>query len=308
MKPAMRRHPWADGVAVEFQYGQQEIFHSELQSAGNKGNLTTGVPWLHLFVIPGGRKEDGLRPFMVLLLCLLTGLAGARELRVRLEPFPPLIRGDGTGLVVRMLKDLAREHDLDLDIKILSYSRAKYQLRNGEADLIGLVPLSRETERFYSYARELEWHLDARADLFSHSAQWLDGTAWKQHRVGTPWGNAAFFSDSTGVDEDRFVESSLPSLARMLRGHRIDVLLFGRVSTMTVIRELGLKGIHYRNLYEIPAGFAVADTERGRALMKRLEPLLTPPEKLSLFADYLDYADLPPRGVVGEAMLAADPD
>lgn len=245
-----------------------------------------------------------MRHVTVVLLCLLTGLAGARELRVRLEPFPPLIREDGSGLVVQMLERLAREHALDLDIKIASYSRAKYQLRNGEADLIGLVPLERETDRFYDYARELDWHLNARADLFSHSRHLLDGDVWKRHRIGTPWGNAAFFSDMTGVDVDRFVESSLPSLARMLRGGRIDVLLFGRVSTMTTINELGLKDIHYRKLYEIPAGFAVADNERGRSLQRRLAPLLAPPAEQALFSEYLDYADLPPRGVVGEAALA----
>ena len=245
-----------------------------------------------------------MRFFAVLLMCLATGLAGARELRVRLEPFPPLIREDGSGLVVRMLDELAREHDLDLDIKIVSYSRAKYQLRNGKADLIGLVPLERETDRFYGYARELDWRLDARADLFSHSAELLDDDNWQKHRIGTPWGNAAFFSEMTGVGVDRFVESSLPSLARMLRSRRIDMLLFGRVSTMTTINELGLEEIHYRNLYEIPAGFAVADSQRGRALQQRLEPLLIPPAELTLFEDYLEYADLPPRGVVGETALA----
>lgn len=254
------------------------------------------------------RKETSVRHWSILLLCLLTGLAAAREIRVRLEPFPPLIRDDGTGLVVRMLNNLAREHELRLDIEIVSYSRAKYQLRNGEADLIGLVPLEREMERFYNHARELDWRLSTRADLFSHSPELLDGDTWKQHRIGTPWGNAAFFSDMTGVAVDRFLESSLPSLARMLRGHRIDVLLFGRVSTMTTIHDLGLETIHYRTLGQISAGFAVADNERGRALKRRLEPLLTAPVQLPLFADYLDYAELPPRGVVGEAMLAVDSD
>ncbi len=238
-----------------------------------------------------------------LLLGLVSVLASGNEIRVRLEPYPPLIRDGGGGLVVDMLKDLAREHELALDIRIVSYSRAKYQLRNGEADLIGLVPLERETAGFYNYARELDWRIDARADLFSHSPALLENETWREHRIGTPWGNAAFFSDMTGLSVDRFVESSLPSLARMLRSQRIDVLLFGRMSTMTTVRTLGLEGIHYRNLYEIPAGFAVADSERGRNLARRLEPLLSGPAELDLFEDYLDYADLPPDGVVGETKL-----
>lgn len=238
-----------------------------------------------------------------LLLGLVSVLASGNEIRVRLEPFPPLIRDDGGGLVVEMLKDVAREHDLSLDIRMVSYSRAKYQLRNGDADLIGLVPLERETAEFYNYARELDWHIDARADLFSHSPALLEDGTWQEHRIGTPWGNAAFFSDMTGLSVDRFVESSLPSLTRMLRSQRIDVLLFGRMSTMTTVGKLGLEGIHYRNLYEISAGFAVADSERGRSLAQRLELLLSGPVELDLFEDYLDYADLPQRGVVGETAL-----
>lgn len=238
-----------------------------------------------------------------LLLGLLSIPASAEEIRVRLEPFPPLIRDDGGGLVVEMLRDVAREDDLALDIRTVSYSRAKYQLRNGEADLIGMVPLERETAQFYNYAHELDWQIETRADLFSHSSALLEGDTWREHRIGAPWGNAAFFSDMTELSVDRFVESSLPSLARMLRSQRIDVLLFERMSTMTTVKKLGLEGIHYRNLYEIPAGFAVADSDRGRTLARRLEPLLRAASELALFQHYLDYADLPPRGAVGETAL-----
>lgn len=37
-----------------------------------------------------------------------------------------------------MLKEVAGEHDLSLDIRTVSYSRARYQLRNGEADLFSI--------------------------------------------------------------------------------------------------------------------------------------------------------------------------
>lgn len=238
----------------------------------------------------------------IVLLALVPALAPADEIRVRLEPFPPLTREDGTGLVVDMLEEVAREHELSLDIRTVSYSRAKYQLRNGEADLIGMVPLELETENFYSYARELDWRLPARADLFSLSPELLEGERWREGRIGTPWGNAAFFSELTGVDTDRFVESSLPSLARMLRGGRIETLLFARVSTMSTMARLGLEGIHYRNLFSIPAGLAVADTRAGRALQQRLEPLLGAPEQQALFEHYLEYIQLPDEGRVGQVV------
>lgn len=239
----------------------------------------------------------------IIALCLVSSLAHARDIRVRLEPFPPLVREDGGGLLVEMLERVAREHELSLDIRILSYSRSKYELRNGEADLIAPVPLGRETGDFYSYARELDWRLDTRADLFSYSPELLDGDDWRARRVGTPWGNAPFFSELTGVELNAFVESSLGSLARMLRSKRIKAVLFERVSTMTTIRELDLEGIHYRNLFRIPAGLAVADTKRGRALQKQLEPLLTNPEELPRFEQYLEYTRLPERGRVDGQLL-----
>ena len=239
----------------------------------------------------------------LLLLLVISATAAAEEIRVRLEPFPPLILENGGGPVVAMLKEAAAGQDLNLDIRTVSYSRARYQLRNGEADLIGLVPLERETPDFYDYARELNWHVEARADLFSHSPALLEGEGWREHRIGTPWGNAAFFSDMTGLSVDRFVESSLPSLARMLRSQRIDLLLFARMSTMETMADLGLEGIHYRNLYEIPAGFAVADTERGQSLAQRLDALLAAPGELTGFEDYVDYTELPSRGVVGKTPL-----
>lgn len=250
------------------------------------------------------------RPFLFFMILLLGGFsipASADEIRVRLEPFPPLIQKDGGGPVVEMLKELADSHDLNLDIRTVAYSRARYQLRNGEADLIGLVPLERETPEFYSYARELDWRLPTRADLFSLAPDRLDDDVWRKGRIGTPWGNAPFFSALTGVDKGQFVESSLPSLVRMLRGGRIDSLLFARVSTMSTLARLDLEGIYYRNLFSIPAGLAVADSRAGRVLQQRLEPLLGDPRKQPRFERYRDYIQLPDKGRV-ERVLSAQPD
>lgn len=248
-------------------------------------------------------RHRPVRCFTILLLVLTSATAAADKIRVRLEPFPPLIREDGSGLVVEMLEELAREHELSLDIRILSYSRARYQLRNGEADLIGMVPLERETDDFYGYARELDWRLPTRADLFSLSPERLEDEDWRKGRIGTPWGNAPFFSDLTGVGKDQFVESSLPSLTRMLRGGRIDTLLFARVSTMSTVARQELEGIHYRNLFSIPAGLAVADSRAGRELQQRLEPLLGNPEEQTRFEDYLEYIQLPDEGRVDRVMV-----
>jgi hypothetical protein len=76
---------------------------------------------------------------------------------------------------------------------------------------------------------------------------------------------------------------------------------------MSTLAHLDLEGIHYRNLFSIPAGLAVADSRAGRALQQRLEPLLGDPRKQPRFERYRDYIQLPDKGRV-ERVLSAQPD
>lgn len=233
------------------------------------------------------------------LLCGCVALAAAAEtVEVRLEPFPPLVREDGSGLVVEQLRELAGRERLSLNIQVVSYSRAKYQLRNGQADLIGLIPLGRETDDFYGYARELDWRLETRADLFSANPEVLEGDWWRGSPVGTPWGNAAFFADLTGASRDRFVESSLGNLVEMMTRGRLPVLLFERTATLTMIEQLDDGVVYYRNLFVIPAGFAVQRNDAGRRLAELLNRALPPVDTSPHFRAWRRYLSLPESGRV----------
>jgi polar amino acid transport system substrate-binding protein len=222
----------------------------------------------------------------------------ASPVEVRLEPFPPLVYEDGSGLMVEMLHEAAREAGLTLAVEVMPYSRAKYQLRNGQADLVGPVPLDRETREFYQYAVELDWRVPTKADLFSYAPDALRKEKWRQGSIGTPLGNADFFSGITGLPLDSFLEASLVELVKMLNSERIPVVLFERASTMTTMQNMEAGHFFYRNLFSIPAGFAVADTERGRALKASLDAHMRPPAELRSFAPYLRYLSLPDRGMV----------
>lgn len=241
------------------------------------------------------RSTTGLIGFWLLLHC---ARALGETVEVRLEPFPPLVREDGTGMVVDQLQDLGRQTGLDFRIEVVAYSRAKYQLRNGQADLIGLVPLGRETQDFYDYALELDWRVEARADLFARDPAMLEGEAWRDEPVGTPWGNADFFAHLTGVPRDRFVESSLGNLVQMLSRGRLPVLLFERAATLITIEQLDGSELYYRNLFIVPAGFAVARTGAGRELKQRLDAALPAAVDSPWLQDYRHYLELPDRGRV----------
>ena len=225
---------------------------------------------------------------LVIILLICSSALSAQTLQVRLEPFPPLVTEEGGGLMVALLKRVASISELRFQIDIVPYSRAKYQLRNGQADIIGPTPAGYESERFYSYAQELGWRLPTAADLFAMDPRYLDlPMPGNEYYVGAPLGNAEFFSELSGVPAERFVESTLPNLVEMLGRGRIQALMFERASTRAYIGQAGLEGVHYRLLTRIPAGLAVRRDEAGNALRARLEALFAQVDKQALLADYL---------------------
>lgn len=216
----------------------------------------------------------------------------AETIEVRLEPFPPLVTESGGGLTVALLNRVAARSELDFNIEIVPYSRAKYQLRNGQADLIGHTPVGYESDEFYDYAQELDWKLPTAADVFAMEPVWLDLPGGNpDFYVGAPLGNAEFFSEITGVPLDRFVESTLPNLVQMLARGRIQALIFERASTRSYIWEARLEGVHYRMINRIDAGLAVRQGPAGDRLRARLEALIREVNTRELLADYLPLVE-----------------
>ena len=219
---------------------------------------------------------------------------------VRLEPFPPLVNEDGTGLAIDLLALVAQRSGLEFNIEIMPYSRALFQLRNGEADLIGPVPLGMETAGFYEYARELAWELPTQSDIYVLDPELLPAERLPSLDIGVPLGNAEFFSELLELPVEQFTESSLVNLVQMLATGRIDALLFERASTTETLREQGISGVHYRRVFSIPAGFAVRADEPGQALGQRLDAVFREVDGEAVLEAYQPYLDMPDQGRVDE--------
>lgn len=233
---------------------------------------------------------------LVLAVLVFAGAVHAQVVDVRLEPFPPLVTENGGGLTVRLLREIEKISDLRFSVAVVPYSRAKYQLRNGQADLIGHTPVGYESAEFYSYARELSWQIPTAADLFAMHPQDLDLLKGGQaYYVGAPLGNAEFFSELFDVPLERFVESTLPNLVEMLARGRIQALMFERASTRAYIWQARLQGVHYRLLKRINAGLAVRRDAQGEALALKLESLLGQLDLSGLMQDYLSLVEEPAR-------------
>lgn len=238
-----------------------------------------------------------LTPMMAAAFLLLSFSASAQEtVTVGLEPFPPLIVDAESGYTITLLKELEKASDFTFDIRILSYSRAKAELKNGRADLIGHTPYGLETQEFYGYAQELDWKFSTVSDVYGRDPNRLKNL--EGQTVGIPRGNEAFFSELSGVPVENLYSGELKNLLRMLENGRIDAFWFERAATMTQLYELGIKGVHYRQMPDspIPAGMAVARTPSGDRLKERLDPLLKDPAYMEIFAPYRTYLALPPEG------------
>ena len=83
-----------------------------------------------------------------------------------MESFPPFVNAQGDGLTIDMLHAIEDISDIEFTIEIMTYARAKYQLKTHHINIIGHTPKNLETADFYQYAQELDWIIDTTSDIF----------------------------------------------------------------------------------------------------------------------------------------------
>lgn len=231
----------------------------------------------------------------------------ANNLTVAFEPFPPFIKEDGTGFTVDMLRAIEKISDLTFDVHIMTYARAKNELKHHRIDIAGHTPKNLETNEFYQYAQELNWQIETTSDLFSFDPLYFDYKNIKPLRIGTTSGNAAFFAQQIGIDKSYFLEvRSLEQAVNMLIKHRIDVLLFERASVMTLLEQKKIHHVHYKSIGIIPASMAVNNDENGLKLKEQLDTLIDQLNIDEIFSQYLKYKNLPQEGVMPVPLSALD--
>lgn len=223
----------------------------------------------------------------------------AQEIDVGFESFPPLINEDGSGLVIDMLTALTADQELHFNFHIMNYARAKNDLASGELKLIGLTPFQLETQKFYQYGLELNWHINTRVDFFSLNKSHFNVEQLPDSSIGTLVGNADFFSEIINVPVSKFIEvSSLEQLAKMLALGRLKVILFERASTMSTIKALNIENIYYKNVGIVPASLAVSKTAIGIKLKEKLDKLLANLDNNEFFSEFIDYTSMDDSGQV----------
>lgn len=238
---------------------------------------------------------------VVAIYCLnsLNHLSYAEEINVGFEPFPPLVNEDGSGLVIDMLNAVSVDKNLQFNFNIMTYGRAKKDLNDNRLGLIGLTPYQLETDEFYEYAAELDWHINTHVDFFSLNKDFFNIAQLPNGSIGTLIGNAEFFADIINVPVIKFVEvSSLEQLVKMLALGRLNVILFERVSTMITIRTLKVENIFYKKMGIVPASLAVANTKNGLKLKVQLDNLLSNVENSDFFSPFINYTSMDDAGKV----------
>ena len=222
-----------------------------------------------------------------------SALIYSEEISVGFEPFPPLINVDGSGMVIDMLTTLSADSNIDFDYQIMNYGRAKKDLANKQIQLIGLTPYQLETDKFYEYATELNWHINTHVDFYALDKSFFNVESLPDGSIGTPIGNADFFAEIIKVPTIKFVEvSSLEQLVKMLAAGRLKVILFERVSTMSTLKSLDINQVYYKEMGIVPASLAVANTTKGLKLKDKLDKLLADVDNETFFNGFIHYTSI----------------
>lgn len=249
----------------------------------------------------GSLMQKSARIFSIAFMCLLTPyppLSYSQQIEVGFEPFPPLINEDGSGMVVEMLRAFALDKNLKFNFHMMTYGRAKKELQSKRLNLIGFTPYQLETDDFYQYGVELNWHINTHVDFYALDKRYFNIEKSPNGSIGTLIGNAEFFSEIVHVPVIKFVEvSSLQQLVKMLALGRLKVILFERVSTMSTIQSLNIKDIYYKEMGIVPASLAVSNTVQGLRLKKILDNRLSKVENEKLFSDFIHYTPSKDSGI-----------
>jgi polar amino acid transport system substrate-binding protein len=223
----------------------------------------------------------------------------SETINVGMEPFPPFVNEEKQGFTVDMFRAIEKISDLKFNIEIMTYARAKHELKYQKIDIAGHTPKKLETQDFYQYGEELNWQIDTTSDLFSFDPHYFEFNNIAHGRIGTTLGNADFFAQQMGLSRDKFIEtSSMNQLIDMFIKRRIDVLVFERVSVMTLLQDRNVNGVFYQTIGKVPASIAVFKGEAGSQLKAKLDGLISQLDHDQLFGDYFKYTKLPKSGKV----------
>ena len=201
-----------------------------------------------------------------------------------------------------MLKEIEKKSDLKFEITLMTYARAKMELRNQTVDLIGHIPVGLEEPSFYKYATELKWSVQAKSDIFAMTAKSVVPETFKKlSPIGVPRGNKEFLGNMAGVPLDNITEiNTIESMVKMLKLGRLKGIIFERSSVMSAITKQKIEGVHYKMHPPkvIPTGFAVQKSIKGKKLGEKIDNLISIVDKDKIFKNYFKYMNLPDSGIV----------
>jgi len=239
--------------------------------------------------------------YSTICLLLLLVITNAETVRVGLEPFPPLINEDGTGLLIDLFKKVESKSDFTFKIEIMTYTRALTMLEKKELDLIAITPQGGSEPAFYEYGLDIEWSIPVRNAIFTTSSTVLSDSEIKGMKMlGIPQGNADFFNAIYGIPKDNFYEGAIVNLLGMLKKGRINGFLFERTASIVNIKKQKISGLYYQVLDEEPVGasMSVQKSDSGKKLKAKLDELLKSEDISNIFTVYEEVEKLPKTGAV----------
>ncbi|SIO36512.1 ABC transporter substrate-binding protein [Salinivibrio sp. ES.052] len=231
-------------------------------------------------------RRPVLRVLLVVLLLGMTGVVHAATSTIRLVTleYPPYIQrsdGDLDGVAVRVVSQTFAKLGYDVEIEVLPWARALYQVRSGLADGIFTIFKNPEREAFLDYSKQILFHqgirLIHRADV-NVSNQVIDSLDFQGYSVCVvnlvSYGSQMDAALTQNHFDQTFRLTRAPQCLRMLESGRARLWLSNYFGARILIKQMNLADIveiHPHPIQETPSYIAFSKRRELSALRDQFD-------------------------------------
>ena len=223
-----------------------------------------------------------------------------------MEAFPPLVREDGSGLFVEVLKHIETVADLSFSFGVMTLARAKVQVDTGQDQILMVTAGPDEAPEFHKQFVWLDWSVPVVVDIYYKTDTALEklerAKAGEETDIliGVLIGNTKLAAEILELDPTfDFVEVTTErQLVRLVDLGRIDLTIWARHPIFLMARSLGVSGIKYQKVAEIIGTMSFKNSPDGIRLRDTIDASIRQIDITDIFHDYETLLHLPDSGTV----------
>ncbi len=223
-----------------------------------------------------------------------------------MEAFPPLVREDGSGLFVEVLKRIETVTDLSFSFGVMTLARAKVEVEKGRAEVLMLTAGPDEAPEFHRQFVSLDWGVPVVVDIYYKTDTALEklerAKAGEETDIliGVLIGNTKVAAKLLELDPtfDFFEVTTERQLILLVDLGRIDLAIWPRQPIFFMARSLGVSGIKYQKIADIKGFMSFKNSPDGIRLRDTIDAAIRQIDITDIFHNYETLLHLPDSGTV----------